>query len=416
MHRLTAVRNATLRAGHRRQLGDRRVAAAGFAQRRRRRVRRPGRSRSPRHRGSRAAIGCGLGRGQALGQRGGRFAGQGRFVDLRAGDVEGQAQPRQQFAPVARGRGQEQARRRQSQCSGARARSICSQLLVDAHARGIDRVADRSPVAPARRRRRAAAATAAGAAFPAWRRGPGSSSLPAMASISARAVRRRCLEGVGGVQELGSSPAGGGRRRRSDRTRAAPATTAASSSSSSGGGHAAIRDGREPAVCRRAPARGKLPGRSKWLGFDRTGGRGLTFRGLCPPNRLSRIPGRVPEVLDAWRMVAARRGFEGTLPLSSMSRLRDVLCDDDCRGRGACSRSSSIATRCRCPTSSCGSKPQLPLECQRSLQRFLHPVQVVQRLGLIRDEADEAGLPEGYEPLLVPRTACCGPRNWSRTN
>ena len=30
------------------------------------------------------------------------------------------------------------------------------------------------------------------------------------------------------------------------------------------------------------------------------------------------------------------------------------------------------------------------------------PVQMVQRLGLIRDEADEAGLPEGYEPLLVP--------------
>ena len=27
---------------------------------------------------------------------------------------------------------------------------------------------------------------------------------------------------------------------------------------------------------------------------------------------------------------------------------------------------------------------------------------LVQRLGLIRDEADEAALPEGYEPLLVP--------------
>jgi uncharacterized protein len=29
------------------------------------------------------------------------------------------------------------------------------------------------------------------------------------------------------------------------------------------------------------------------------------------------------------------------------------------------------------------------------------PVQLVQRLGLIRDEADEAALPEGYEALLV---------------
>lgn len=43
----------------------------------------------------------------------------------------------------------------------------------------------------------------------------------------------------------------------------------------------------------------------------------------------------------------------------------------------------------------------LPLECQRSLQRYLEPVKIVQRLGLIRDEEDEAGLPPGYEPLLM---------------
>jgi uncharacterized protein len=36
------------------------------------------------------------------------------------------------------------------------------------------------------------------------------------------------------------------------------------------------------------------------------------------------------------------------------------------------------------------------------MDRFLLPVRIVQRLGLIRDEADEAALPEGYEPLLVP--------------
>ena len=44
----------------------------------------------------------------------------------------------------------------------------------------------------------------------------------------------------------------------------------------------------------------------------------------------------------------------------------------------------------------------LPLMCQRSLERFVFPVQTVQRLGLIRDEADEAALPPGYEALLVP--------------
>ena len=36
------------------------------------------------------------------------------------------------------------------------------------------------------------------------------------------------------------------------------------------------------------------------------------------------------------------------------------------------------------------------------MQRFLLPVHLQQRLGLIRDEADEAALPPEYEALLVP--------------
>ncbi len=52
---------------------------------------------------------------------------------------------------------------------------------------------------------------------------------------------------------------------------------------------------------------------------------------------------------------------------------------------------------------------ELPLECQRSLQRFLFPVNLVQRLGLIRDEADEAGLPPEFEALLVPEDGTLRP-------
>src|SRR3546814_8066206 len=48
----------------------------------------------------------------------------------------------------------------------------------------------------------------------------------------------------------------------------------------------------------------------------------------------------------------------------------------------------------------------LPLECQRTLQRFEFPVEIVQRLGLIAaggdDEVEEAALPEGYEALQLP--------------
>jgi uncharacterized protein len=113
---------------------------------------------------------------------------------------------------------------------------------------------------------------------------------------------------------------------------------------------------------------------------------------------------RVPEVLDAWRMVAARRSFEGTLPLSSMLRLRDALCDDPFKdGEGTVSFALEFdRDSLQVPYVELRIDAALPLECQRSLQRFLHPVTLVQRLGLIRDEADEAGLPEGYEPLLMP--------------
>jgi len=111
----------------------------------------------------------------------------------------------------------------------------------------------------------------------------------------------------------------------------------------------------------------------------------------------------VPEVLDAWRMVAARRGFEGRLPLSSMHRLRDALADDE--GEAPAGevhfRLEFDRDALQVPYVELRIDARLPLQCQRTLQRFLFPVSVVQRLGLIRDEADEAALPPGYEALLV---------------
>ncbi|MGH8033390.1 MAG: YceD family protein [Luteimonas sp.] len=106
----------------------------------------------------------------------------------------------------------------------------------------------------------------------------------------------------------------------------------------------------------------------------------------------------VPELLDAWRMVAARRVFEGRLPLAAMPRLADQLVDCDGEVAFALEFDRDALTvayvELRIDTA-------LPLQCQRSLQRFLYPVRIVQRLGLIRDEADDAALPEGYEALLL---------------
>ncbi len=97
-------------------------------------------------------------------------------------------------------------------------------------------------------------------------------------------------------------------------------------------------------------------------------------------------------------MVAARKVFEGTIPLAAMLRLRDGLVDAE----------GGVGYAMEFGTDALGVafvelriEAGLPLECQRSLRRFVLPVALSQRLGLIRDEADEAALPPGYEALLV---------------
>lgn len=107
---------------------------------------------------------------------------------------------------------------------------------------------------------------------------------------------------------------------------------------------------------------------------------------------------QVPDVIDAWRMVTARREFEGRIPLAAMERLRGSLVDCDGEVRFALTFGTDAL---KVPFVELRIDAALPLECQRSLQRFLLPVALVQRLGLIRDEADEAALPPDYEALLV---------------
>jgi len=112
----------------------------------------------------------------------------------------------------------------------------------------------------------------------------------------------------------------------------------------------------------------------------------------------------LPAELDVWRAVAGRRRFSGTLRLSALTRLRSMLgAGHDCDGlveylvsfdrdplAGDCVELSVQAV--------------LPLQCQRTLENFALPVKFVQRLGLIRDEEQEQGLPGGFEPVLVPES------------
>lgn len=99
-------------------------------------------------------------------------------------------------------------------------------------------------------------------------------------------------------------------------------------------------------------------------------------------------------------MVAARRCFDGRVPLSELTRLKGLVADTE----GECSYALEFGRDEVLQVSyvELTIEAALPLLCQRSMQRFLLPVSVVQRLGLIRDEEEEQALPPDYEALLVP--------------
>lgn len=106
----------------------------------------------------------------------------------------------------------------------------------------------------------------------------------------------------------------------------------------------------------------------------------------------------LPEPVDAWRAVVAQRRYQGSAPLARLERLAPMLADasgsidfDLQFGRDAYG----------CAYLDVRGVGGLPLQCQRSLERYVLPVSVQQRLGLVKDEADEARLPPGYEALLV---------------
>ena len=110
------------------------------------------------------------------------------------------------------------------------------------------------------------------------------------------------------------------------------------------------------------------------------------------------MPAALPELVDPWRMVQARRIFTGTLPLSMLPR----LCESLANGEGGADFEIAFDTDdFGIAFLALQVSARLPLVCQRSLEVFELPVSIHQQLGLIADEADEAGLPERYEPLLV---------------
>jgi uncharacterized protein len=105
-------------------------------------------------------------------------------------------------------------------------------------------------------------------------------------------------------------------------------------------------------------------------------------------------------------MVSARRSFAGALPIAAMSRLCEMLADNE----GAVQYELDFG-RDEFGTAYLDVRVQAPLSliCQRSLEPFVLPLAVDSRLGLIRSEREEAALPPGCEPLLVDETGQVDP-------
>ncbi|EQD36970.1 protein containing DUF177 [mine drainage metagenome] len=106
----------------------------------------------------------------------------------------------------------------------------------------------------------------------------------------------------------------------------------------------------------------------------------------------------LPESVDAWRMVSARRSFIGSFPVARLARLRPLLAGD----------SGNVDYQLEFGRDDLGAaylglqvRAAVDLLCQRTLEPFRTMLALDLRLGLIRDEADEFALPPGYEALLV---------------
>jgi uncharacterized protein len=118
--------------------------------------------------------------------------------------------------------------------------------------------------------------------------------------------------------------------------------------------------------------------------------------------------GGLPERIDVWRAAAQRKIFAGRLRGGQLPRLAGLLAaEDDELAFSLEFGSESLAG----PFVEVLIEGALTLTCQRTLRPYRHPVALRVRLGLIREEREEAALLPGYEPLLVPADGAIVPRD-----
>ena len=106
-----------------------------------------------------------------------------------------------------------------------------------------------------------------------------------------------------------------------------------------------------------------------------------------------------PDWIQAERAAQARRSFAGSMPLSRLKRVRDLLhapeADDEMGFECKVWRDDQAIIRIDCTLTG-----QVPMRCQRSLKRYLQPIDSKSSLAVIVSEAELDGLPDDLEPKI----------------
>lgn len=105
-----------------------------------------------------------------------------------------------------------------------------------------------------------------------------------------------------------------------------------------------------------------------------------------------------PDWVNPDRAAAAGRIFHGSLPLSSMPRLQDLIVGDS-GGEVTFTLSFSLTDQ-RQIRVEVEVEGWLPLRCQRSLETYRHELNSSAVVGIVADEAEMAMLPGEFEPLV----------------
>jgi uncharacterized protein len=105
-----------------------------------------------------------------------------------------------------------------------------------------------------------------------------------------------------------------------------------------------------------------------------------------------------PDWVDPWKAAEGGRTFAGSMPMNRMTRLLPLLAppagEAHFSARFGFDDQARVVIRIEVDA-------ELPLICQRSLERYLEPVHRETLLGVIATLAEEVLLPGNYEPVLA---------------